>query len=806
MQLRGQFLHPEHTQSSAELFGASGVPVRPIAAVPRRRRARPASLDRSIARPHVTREITTVARDARATGTGDAARRGGAMARHGPRLMGSNVQRAPVAPSSSRAVSSLKALAVFACVACVAASRARGAHAATWPLVKERGVNVVEVENRDGGAMTIRASGGTSIRADAIVIEGDAYAEYEDTYDSVSARVYEIESALETLRAALSAADGALANNVTTCLEGKAALLDGLDQLELDITSRRFTPPTCNHASGARNLIYVFDASAGHNVWQCVCKGDYTGTNCDVPPCDVSTYDLSGTCSGRKTMSGGESCDIDCGDGRVQTEPLKCTTSSDGLSTSLNAVEFPCPKTCDDCTACIGPDQAIAMDYTAHTGVNCAIPPCLTSSTTKTLTGACAADADGLLPAGTTCDFDCAADTVQSDQMTCTFDGTASVLSDPPCEPCVDGYTGANCVTAPCDLAAWRSANSDMASKITTSDADVVNCFTSSYLPVGAVCNFYCDDSVMNEPLTCSEGGVLNAPECKACDECAACIDYSGNTRDYTGYSGDNCYIAPNCALTAPADGSLGGCGDTLNTSSSCVFSCDDGYYVSQATTCSSEAILTTGRCLRLLWNIQGSTGSVGIDGNEGTFGSAIWNQGGDSSYRGIGREEGDPDEEVRAGSRLWYYVAYAMSVDTDGYYHVGVYAKSDRDNDVLLVYESDTFQPSKPGLPNLKYGNDYAQIGNENFGEFPPWWDGLTYNNKPSCFVELEAAKSYTIVYMPYNSAEVIPDTIAVVCGNPDRDGRSVQYGYGVDNELLDDTEYVRGECTMTAGVINDL
>jgi len=686
---------------------------------------------------------------------------------------------------------------VFACVACVAASRARGAHAATWPLVKERRANVVEVENRDGGAMTIRANGGTSIRADAVVIEGDAYAEYEDTYDSVSARVYAMESTLETLREALSAADGALANNVTTCLEGKAALLDGLDQLELDITSRRFTPPTCNHVDGARNLIYVYDASAGHNVWQCVCKGDYTGTNCDVPPCDVSAYDLSGTCSGRVTMSGGESCDIDCGDGRVQTEPLKCTTSSDGLSTSLNAVEFPCPKTCDDCTACIGPGQEITMDYTAHTGVNCAIPPCLTSSTTKTLTGACAADVDGLLPAGTTCDFDCAADTVQSTQMTCTFDGTESVLSDPPCEPCVDGYTGANCVTAPCDLTAWRSANSDMASKMTTSPgADTVDCTTSSYLPVGAVCNFYCDDSVMNEPLTCSEGGVFNAPECKACDECATCIDYNGNTRDYTGYSGDNC--AFNCALIAPTDGSLGDCGDTLDTGSSCVFSCDDGYYVSQATTCSNDDMLTTGRCLRLLWNIQGSTGSVGIDGNEGTFGSAIWDQRGDSSYRGDG---------VAAGSRLWYYVAYAISVDTDGYYHVGVYANSNRDNDVLLVYESDTFQPSRPEA-NLKYGNDYAQKGDETFANAiaSPWWDGRTYINKPSCFVYLEAAKSYTIVYMPYSSAEVIPDTIEVVCGNPDRDGQFQAYGYDDDDELFADTEYVRGECTMTVGVINDL
>ena len=537
--------------------------------------------------------------------------------------MGSSVQRTP--PPSSPSSSSLKALAVFACVACVAASRARGAHAATWPLVKERGVNVVEVENRDGGAMTIRANGGTSIRADAIVIEGDMYAEYGDTYDSVSARVYAMESTLATLREALSAADGALANNVTTCLEGKAALLDGLDQLELDITSRRFTPPTCNHVDGARNLIYVYDASAGHNVWQCVCKGDYTGTNCDVPPCDVSAYDLSGTCSGRVTMSSGESCDIDCGDGRVQTEPLKC-----------------------------------------------------------------------------------------------------------------------------------------------------------------------------------SEGGVFNEPECKACDECAACIDYSGNTRDYTGYSGDNCdrrqatIATPNCALTAPADGSLGGCGDTLDTGSSCAFSCDDGYYVSQATSCSSEAILTTGRCLRLLWNIQGSTGSVGIDGNEGTFGSAIWDQRGDSSYRGDG---------VAAGSRLWYYVAYAISVDTDGHYHVGVYANSNRDNDVLLVYESDTFQPSRPEA-NLKYGNDYAQKGDVTFANATasPWWDGRRYINKPSCFVYLEVAKSYTIVYMPYSSAEVIPDTIEVVCGNPDRDGPGQNYGYGGDIELLADTEYVRGECTMTAGVINDL
>ena len=712
--------------------------------------------------------------------------------------MGSNDQRAPFA---SRASSSLKALAVFACVACVAATRARGAYAATWPLVKEQRANVVEVENRDGGAMTIRANGGTSIRADAIVIEGDAYAEYEDTYDSVSARVYAMESTLATLREALSAADGALANNVTTCLEGKAALLDGLDQLELDIASRRFTPPTCNHVDGARNLIYVFDASAGHNVWQCVCKGDYTGTNCDVPPCDVSAYVLSGTCSGRTTMSGGESCDVDCGDGRVQTEPLKCTTSSDGLSTSLNAVEFPCPKTCDDCTACIGPDQELAIDYTAHTGVNCAIPPCLTSSTTKTLTGACAADVDGLLPAGATCDFDCAADTKQSTQMTCTFDGTESVLDDPPCEPCVDGYTGANCVTAPCDLAAWRSANSDMASKMTTSNADTVNCLTSAYLPVGTVCNFYCDDSVMNEPLTCSEGGVFNAPECKACDECAACIDLNGNTRDYTGYSDDNCVTppqAPNCALSAPANGSLGDCGDTLDTGSSCLFSCDDGYYVSQATTCSNDAILTTGRCLRLLWNIQGSTGSVGIDGNEGTFGSAIWNQRDDSSYRGDG---------VAAGSRLWYYVAYAISVDTDGYYHVGVYANSNRDNDVLLVYESDTFQPSRPEA-NLKYGNDYAQIGDASFQDAisSPWWDNRIYGNKPSCFVYLEATALYTIVYMPYSSAEVIPDTIEVVCGNPDRDGQFEAYGYDEDSELLADKEYVRGECKMTAGVINDL
>jgi hypothetical protein len=228
------------------------------------------------------------------------------------------------------------------------------------------------------------------------------------------------------------------------------------------------------------------------------------------------------------------------------------------------------------------------------------------------------------------------------------------------------------------------------------------------------------------------------------------------------------------------------------------LFACDDGYYLSQATTCSNDAILTTGRCLRLLWNIQGSTGSVGIDGNEGTFGSAIWYQGGDSEYRGDG---------VAAGSRLWYYVAYAISVDTDGYYHVGVYANSSRDNDVLLVYESDTFQPSRPEA-NLKYGNDYAQKGDASFqnATSSPWWDNRTYVNKPSCFVYLEATALYTIVYMPYSSAEVIPDTIEVVCGNPDRDGQWEAYGYDEDSELLDDTEYVRGECTMTAGVINDL
>ena len=58
----------------------------------------------------------------------------------------------------------------------VAALCVRETRAATWPLVKDIRTNVVEVENADGGAMTVKATGGVTISADAVVFEGDAYA------------------------------------------------------------------------------------------------------------------------------------------------------------------------------------------------------------------------------------------------------------------------------------------------------------------------------------------------------------------------------------------------------------------------------------------------------------------------------------------------------------------------------------------------------------------------------------------------------------------------------------------------------
>ena len=520
---------------------------------------------------------------------------------------------------------------VFAIVTAVCA---RATNAATWPLVKNIDTNVVEVENLDGGSMTVKSLGVATITADAVVFEGDAQPEHTGgAQDSASKRLASLESRLATLQAALAGKETALDSSLSTCQAGKAALLSDLDSLEALVISTRFTPPTCTGAN-ARNLIYVYDATLGYNVWKCVCKNDYNGDNCQVAPCDVSGYTLAfaagSACAGRSTLSAGESCDIGCADTsvglttvyNVQSAPLKCVASADGSSNSLIT---PTCTPCDSCTSCIGPGETVARSYKDYTGTNCAIPP--------------------------------------------------------------------------------------------------------------------------------------------------------------------------RCSLTAPGDGDLGTCGSTLDRGKSCVFGCAGGYFISRATTCSYEAVATLGKCLQFLWEQDGETGSMGLRNEVGLLGSARWNQGNNqNTYNGN-------DNKIDKGSRTWYYVAYHIQVDKDGYYHVGTYADSDRENDVFMIYGAKTFDKERPGN-GLSFGNDYAQKPGVTFNQaiVSKWWDDKVYGNRPTGFVYLKAfPQVYTALWLPYDSDTNIPAKIKVVCGNPDRDGSDTTYGYDIDQELLDDTTYERGACTMS-------
>ena len=332
---------------------------------------------------------------------------------------------------------------------------ARATHAATWPVRKNIDTNVVEVENLDGGAMTVKSSGTTTITADAVVFEGDARPERAGgARDGASKRLASLESRLATLRAALVGKETALDGSLATCQAGKAALLSDLDALEAAAASPRFTPPTCTGAN-ARNLVYVHDSALGYNVWKCVCKNDYTGTNCEIAPCDTSGFTTSGTCAVANTLAVGARCDLLCASGTVQDTPLTCT-----LSGGVHVLNSPVCKACDACTNCDGPGKT-GFDYTEYRGVNCGSPPCALSLATGAgytlrADGACALDANGKVPVGTKCDIECADNYIQDRQLECDWDGTKNLFNAPACVSCTAGgftnHTGARCATAPCTV------------------------------------------------------------------------------------------------------------------------------------------------------------------------------------------------------------------------------------------------------------------------------------------------------------------------------------------------------------------
>ncbi len=426
--------------------------------------------------------------------------------------------------------------AVFVAALCVRETRA-----ATWPLVKDIGTNVVEVENADGGAMTVKASGGVTISADAVVFEGDAYAEYKDTFDTPSTRLYDIETRLQALFEELTASIDIMDGNLTTCTNGKQSLLAEVEALEAawDSAGARFTPPTCTGAN-ARNLIYVYDATLGHNVWSCVCKNDYTGTNCEIPPCDTSAFATLGSCAVADTLAVGAQCDLSCGSNLVQNTPLKCT-----LQGGVGVLNAPTCVACDSCTGCDGPGRT-NYDYTDHTGANCAAIPCnVTGVTTAGYTlragGTCDLDANGKFVSGTTCDIECAADSIQDSQLVCSYDSSTETNSfnAPTCVPCTGDYTGANCAIAPCDTSAFTTSGT---------------CAISATLAVGGSCKLSCseDGEVRDAPLRCTlQGGVgvLIEPTCTACDSCTSCDGHGRTDFDYTDYTGADCSIPP-CDLT----------------------------------------------------------------------------------------------------------------------------------------------------------------------------------------------------------------------------------------------------------------
>ena len=751
---------------------------------------------------------------------------------------------------------------VLVCVLC-ASSRgivAQTTTQATWPIVKDLERNVVEVGAREGSGDTIiRARGGTFVRADAVVFETVAYAEYDASgagaMADVSARLFDVENRVESLRTALKAAENdvpPLTDGVKTCEDGRTALLAEVEALEAAWTSAgaRFTPPTCT-GLGARNLIYVYDATLGHNVWSCVCKNDYTGANCEIPPCDTSAFATLGSCAVANTLAVGAQCDLSCASGSVQNTPLTCT-----LQGGVGVLNAPLCTSCDSCTDCDGPGKN-NFDYTDYTGVNCKIPPCdlsLATSAGVTLRPgeACDQDANGKIKVGATCNIDCGVGTSQVSPLMCSYDSRTDTnyFNSPECTACTGDYTGANCAIAPCD---------------TSSFATLGSCAVADTLAVGAQCDLSCgSNSVQDTPLKCTlqdGAGVLNAPTCTECNLCTDCDGPGKNNFDYTDYSGANCvsppcdlslatsagytlrvggtcdldangkivsgttcdiecaadsiqdsqlvcsydsltetnsfnaptcvpctgnYTGANCA-TAPCvvgnGASDGSCGAALAVGASCLQYCTSGTFIASASTCSASGstISSPGPCRQMDFTVTGYASSFKLSAS--TFLDLNFNADDAIYMRGMA-----------SGNKRFYYTAFKLTVDRDAVYHVGC-LESGAGDTAMLIYK-DSFDPRDPES-NLKFGNDDAII---NGYTYQTWYDGTSYGNRPSVFVSLQADTKYVLVMTTYEKDTSIPSTLNLVCGNLDFDGRDSEYAYHDDAELVADTALTRGACALVA------
>jgi len=765
--------------------------------------------------------------------------------------------------------------AVFVAALCVRETRA-----ATWPLVKDISTNVVEVENADGGAMTVKATGGVTISADAVVFEGDAYAEYEDTFDTPSTRLYDIETRLQALLEELTASINIMDGNLTTCTSGKQSLLAEVEALEAAWTSAgaRFTPPTCTGVN-ARNLIYVYEAALGHNVWSCVCKNDYTGANCEVAPCDTSAFTTLGSCAVANTLAVGASCDLSCAAGSVQDTPLTCT-----LQGGVGILNTPICTACNSCTNCDGPGKN-NYDYTDHTGTNCASIPCDLSDATSAgytlrVGGTCDLDTNGKIISGATCDIECAANSIQNSQLVCTYDTLTETNSFiyPTCEDCntagLIDYTGANCAIAPCNVAAYTTGT----------------CASLSTLPVGGSCDLSCSEvgEVRNAPLRCElqDGvGVLFEPACTACNSCTNCDGPGRTDFDYTDYTGADCSIppcdlsvaatagypvrqggtcasdangkipvgatcdiecaadsvqdsqltctwdgtsssfnAPSCVactgnytgancVTAPcvvgSGASDGSCGAALAVGASCAQHCTSGNFIASASTCSASGstISSPGTCRQMDFTLNGYASSFKL--SMSTISSKV-----DNVYQfDITTSEYKGSSFTNNGDEKYYYSAIDVTVSKSGIYHVSwQHAVSPSGDYVMLIYEN-SFNPDKPAR-NLAFGNDDAYINvNSNTNQEATngnWYDGNNYydgKNAPATFVSLDEDVSYIVVFTSYygydtykESSFVVPAQVSLTCGMLDFDGPDTAYAYHDDQELVDNLALTRGYCSVRA------
>jgi len=769
--------------------------------------------------------------------------------------------------ASRRGMRRTRMMTTVIALVCASCASSRGIAAqATWPIVKDLEMNVVDVGARPGSGDTIiHARGGTSVRADAVVFETVAYAEYDasgaGSMADVSARLFDAENRVEALRTALKAAENdapTLTDGVKTCEDGRAALLGEVEALEAAWNSAgaRFTPPTCT-GPGARNLIYVYEAALGHNVWSCVCKNDYTGANCDVAPCDTSAFTTLGSCAVANTLAVGASCDLSCAAGSVQDTPLTCT-----LQGGVGILNTPICTACNSCTNCDGPGKN-NYDYTDHTGTNCASIPCDLSDATSAgytlrVGGTCDLDTNGKIISGATCDIECAANSIQNSQLVCTYDTLTETNSFiyPTCEDCntagLIDYTGANCAIAPCNVAAYTTGT----------------CASLSTLPVGGSCDLSCSEvgEVRNAPLRCElqDGvGVLFEPACTACNSCTNCDGPGRTDFDYTDYTGADCSIppcdlsvaatagypvrqggtcasdangkipvgatcdiecaadsvqdsqltctwdatlssfnAPSCVactgnytgancVTAPcvvgSGASDGSCGAALAVGASCAQHCTSGNFIASASTCSASGstISSPGTCRQMDFTLNGYASSFKLSV--------------DSVHINLFNTAGDYVSGMGSGDNRFYYTAFKLTVDRDAVYHVGHRLGETAYDTSMLIYK-DSFDPRDPES-NLKYGNDDALDATGSTGSnSAAWFDGVRYNAQPSVFVSLKADTKYVLVMTTYNPNDAIPSTLGLVCGNLDFDGRDSVYKYHDDAELVADTTLTRGACALVA------